>query len=126
MGAPALRRQPEPVAPAAPVAPVALKSLLLELNDLKRIRSAGRDGSIASRLFRSAWAALAAGERGGDVALQISAAAVAAARLGDLSFETLRDLGLSAAKARAVLRASFDEVSGAVAEPLRSTSAAWR
>jgi 5'-deoxynucleotidase YfbR-like HD superfamily hydrolase len=123
MGAPALRRQPEPAAPSVPVAPIApsaLKGLLLELNDLKRIRSAGRDGSVAARLFRSAWAALVAGERGDDVAFRVTAAAVAAARLGDLSFGALQDLGLSAEEARAVLRASFDEVSDAVAEPLRS------
>jgi 5'-deoxynucleotidase YfbR-like HD superfamily hydrolase len=117
MGAPALRRQPEP---AAPDALIALKGLLLELNDLKRIRSAGRDGSIAARLFRRAWAALAAGERRADVALRVTAAAVAAARLGDLSFETLQALGLSAEDARAVLRASFDEVSEPIADPLRS------
>lgn len=119
MGAPARKGQAEAVG-AFPVAPVELRGLLLELNDLKRIRSASRDGSLATRLFRAAWRALVAGEAAGDVARSVTAAAVAAARLGDLDAETLGVLGLSDGEAGAVLRASFDEVSAAVAEPLRS------
>ena len=92
-------------------APPALMPLVRELCDLKRVRSAGRAGSIAERLFARAWALLAEGR---------DEAAVAAARLGDLSFETLQALGLSAEDARAILRASFDEVSEPIAVPLRS------
>lgn len=101
-------------------APVALRSLLLELSDLKRIRSAGRDGSIATRLFRRAWAGLVAGESAEEVAMRVTAAAVAAARLGDLDAAALAGLGLSRDEAADVLRASFDEVAGEVHEPLRS------
>ncbi len=84
--------------------------LLRELGDLKRIRSAERDGSIAQRLFLRGWAALAAGEAPGSVMRRIVAAALAAARLGDLDRATLADLGLSDTEAVAVLERGFDEV----------------
>ena len=42
-------------------APPDLLPLLRMLGDLKRIRSAGHDGSIAARLFAAAWAGVAAG-----------------------------------------------------------------
>jgi len=38
---------------AGEAAPAHLANLFRELNDLKRIRSAGRTGSIAARLFRA-------------------------------------------------------------------------
>ena len=65
-------------------APSVLKPLFGELGDLKRIRSAGREGSIATRLFRTAWRELLSGRRPGAVATRITAAALAAARLGDI------------------------------------------
>lgn len=86
--------------------------LLRELGDLKRIRSADRDGSIAERLFARAWAALVAGDRVDDVMRRTVAAALAAARLGDLDRAALADLGLSAAEAVVVLERAFDEVAG--------------
>ena len=43
-------------------APAELRELFVELNDLKRVRSAGRPSSIADRLFATAWSRLAAGE----------------------------------------------------------------
>ncbi|GAA3709101.1 hypothetical protein GCM10022268_18000 [Sphingomonas cynarae] len=84
--------------------------LLRELGDLKRISSAERDGSIAERLFLRGWAALAAGNPPVSVMRRIVAAALAAARLGDLDRATLADLGLSDAEALAVLERGFDEV----------------
>ena len=84
--------------------------LLRELGDLKRIRSADRDGSIAERLFARGWAALAAGEAPAAVMRRTVAAALAAARLGDLDRMTLAELGLSDAEARTVLERGFDEV----------------
>lgn len=84
--------------------------LLRELGDLKRIRSAEREGSIAERLFARGWAALAAGEPVGAVMRRTVAAALAAARLGDLDRATLAVLGLSDAEATAVLTRGFDEV----------------
>ena len=58
--------------------------LLRELGDLKRIRSAGHEGSIAERLFARGWAALAVGDQAGAVMRRTVAAALAAARLADL------------------------------------------
>lgn len=93
---------------AAELSP-AILPLFRELGDLKRIRSADREGSIAERLFRDAWAALHAGEPASDVMARTVAAALAAARLGDLSLLKLRALGLGT-QAVAVLQRSFDEV----------------
>jgi 5'-deoxynucleotidase YfbR-like HD superfamily hydrolase len=92
--------------------------LLRELGDLKRIRSAERDGSIAQRLFLRGWAALAAGDAPVSVMRRIVAAALAAARLGDLDRVTLADLGLSDAEAIAVLERGFDEVAVQLAPDL--------
>ena len=101
--------------------------LLRELGDIKRIRSAEREGSIAERLFASGWAALVAGEAVDAVMLRTVAAALAAARLGDLDRATLSDLGLSHDEATAVLERGFDEVAGlldpALAGRLRGTLA---
>ncbi len=112
MAAPAL-------AAAREAAPAAIMDLLRELNDLKRIRSAGRDGSIATRLFRRAWLALFAGAPVEDVMARTVAAALAAARLADLDRETLGRLGLSPEEAAGVLQAGFDDVAGSMPEPLR-------
>ena len=113
--------QDETATPEAPfgAAPPALRPLLLEMNDLKRIRSAGRNGSIATRLFREAWGRLVAGEAVGVVLLRITAASVAAARLGDLDASRLRALGLPGDAADETLARAFDALAGDVAEPLR-------
>lgn len=100
-------------------APIALRSLLVELNDLKRVRSAGRDGSIMTRLFREAWARLVAREPAEAVMLRITAAAVAALRLGDLDRATLRLVGLSDDEASGTLVRAFDAVAQSVPDPLR-------
>lgn len=88
--------------------------LLRELGDLKRVTSAGNAGSIAERLFRRGWAALAAGDDAGEVMRRTVAAALAAVRLGDLDRATLSDLKLDGAAALAVLERGFDEVAGAI------------
>ncbi|WP_375382462.1 hypothetical protein [uncultured Sphingomonas sp.] len=101
--------------------------LLRELGDIKRIRSAERDGSIAERLFASGWATLVAGEAVEAVMLRTVAAALAAARLGDLDRATLSELGLTHDEATVVLGRGFDEVAGlldpALAVRLRGTLA---
>ena len=51
-------------------APEALRDLLVEMNDLKRVRSAGRQGSIAERLFAQGWGLLTGGGAPDDVALE--------------------------------------------------------
>ena len=75
-------------------APLALRPLLVELNDLKRVHAAGRTGSIAERLFAQGWGALTGGAPAEDVALDITAKALAAARLCDLDAAFLAAAGL--------------------------------
>jgi 5'-deoxynucleotidase YfbR-like HD superfamily hydrolase len=101
--------------------PVELKSLdraliplLREINDLKRVRAAGIDGTLAARAFRRSWARLVAGDSLVTVALRETALAVAAARLGGIDRAMLTRAGLSGEDATEVLQAGFD----AVAEPL--------
>lgn len=88
-----------------------LVPLAVELGDLKRLRDASSPDSLASRLFRSAWGALLAGQAPLDVALLATADAVAAARLGGIDRAVLLGAGLTGAEAADVLARSFDEVS---------------
>ncbi len=99
-------------APGLAAAPRSLRALLGEIGDLKRIRCANRAGSIARRSFRAAWSALAAGGAPTQVMLATVAAALAAARLGDLDGPKLRELGLDRDASLAVLRRGFDDVAG--------------
>ena len=85
-----------------------------ELGDLKRVRDAASPDSLASRLFRRAWEALAAGEDILTVAFGTTADALAAARLGDIDRAVLLGAGLTDPEATAVLERSFDEVAGVV------------
>ena len=95
-----------------------LLPLFRELNDLKRIRAAGRQGSVAERLFLRSWARLVSGEALVQVALQETAHAVAAARLAGIDAQVLADGGLSAAERRTVLRSGLDAVAGPLDGPL--------
>ncbi len=98
----------------------ALLPLFRELNDLKRIRVAGQNGSIAERLFLRSWARLAGGEVLEEVALSETAHAVAAARLAGIDAEVLADGGFAAPERLDVLHSGLD----AVAEPLDRAFAA--
>ncbi len=80
--------------------------VLRQIGELKRVRSAGRDGSIATRLFASAWRRELAGEA--DAAFATTAAALAAASLGDIDVPTLSELGLAAGVAARVRHAALD------------------
>ena len=71
----------------------ALTPLAAELGALKRLRDARSPESFASRLFRRAWGALAAGQEPASCALQTTADALAAARLGGIDREVLRACG---------------------------------
>ena len=102
-------------------APAALLTLFRELGVLKRLHSAGRRGSIADRLFRAAWGALAVGDAPAEIAFRVTGAALAAARLGDLDGAALRALGLDDAEVSAILARAFDAVAEAIPEPLRAT-----
>ncbi len=97
-----------------------LKGLFGEIGDLKRLHSAGRDGSIATRLFRAAWCDLTAGSPVAEVARRITAQALASARLGDLDRALLVEAGLSGADGNGILCRAVEEISGPVPEPLRS------
>ena len=92
----------------------AIVRLFRELGDLKRIHSANESGSLAERLFSRAWAALHRGDAPEAVMARTTAAALAAARLGDLDLETLQALGLSQTQAVAALERAFDEVAGSL------------
>ena len=98
-------------------APTHLRDLFQEIGDLKRIRSAGRHGSVATRGFRAAWATLTNGATPAATMSSIVAAAMSATRLGDLDRAKLRELGLGDAEAAEVLHRAFD----AVAEGLDPT-----
>ena len=100
-------------------APAALRELFVEMNDLKRVRSAGREGSIAERLFAQGWGLLTGGASPDDVALDITATTLAATRLCDLDAAFLSAAGLSDAAAFAVLVAGFDAVTGDLDPDLR-------
>ena len=103
----------------SPAAPLPLRGLLVELGDLKRVRSAGRAGSIAERLFAQGWGALTGGAPAETVALQITASALTAARLCDLDGPFLAAAGLDDRHAAGVLVAGFDAVTEAVDDALR-------
>jgi hypothetical protein len=103
-----------------PAAPAELRDLFVELNDLKRVRSAGRDGSIAERLFAQAWGLLTGGASPEDVALDVTATALAAARLCDLDAAFLAAAGLSDAEVAGVLTDGFDGVTEALDPDLRA------
>ena len=99
----------------------ALLPLFRGLNDLKRIRAAGKNGSIAERLFLRSWARLFAGDALGEVALSETAHAVASVRLAGIDAEVLTEGGFAAGDRLAVLRSGLDAVAG----PLDCELAAW-
>lgn len=91
----------------------------VELNDLKRITSAGRTGSVATRLFQDAWSALIGGTRVDTVAGWITGRALAAARLGDIDATILMEAGVPEDEARTVLVSAADAVASALLAPIR-------
>ncbi len=92
---------------------------LRELGDLKRIRSAAHEGSIAERLFVAGWAALVRGDPPAAVMERTVGAALVAARLGDLDLAALQALG-AGDRAVEVIERAFDEVASGIGEPLRT------
>jgi hypothetical protein len=96
-----------------------LTPLAAELCALKRLRDAREPDSFASRLFRRAWGALLAGQDPASCALQTTADALAAARLGGIDRAVLRVCGIEDAAADAVLGRGFDEVAGPLDAGLR-------
>jgi 5'-deoxynucleotidase YfbR-like HD superfamily hydrolase len=88
----------------------ALIPLLREVNDLKRVRCAGMQGTLAARAFRRAWGRLVAGDPPVTVALRETALAVAAARLGGIDRAMLTRAGLTGEAATEILQRAFDAV----------------
>lgn len=71
-----------------------LRPLLGEINDLKRVRVAGRPGTLAEQGFFRSWAALIAGDDPRRVAVREATAARIAARLAGIDAATLLHVGL--------------------------------
>ena len=95
--------------PYSRLAPI--RSMLGEINDLKRIRVAGRVGSLAEVGFARSWEALIAGQVPERVARREAAWSVASARLGGIDAATLTEAGLGRGEVEAILRASIVEIS---------------
>lgn len=91
----------------------------VELNDLKRIHSAGRQGSAATRMFQDAWSVLVAGSTPLDTASWITARALAAARLGDLDRTVLIGAGVSRPETNEILLRAVEAVAGPILAPTR-------
>jgi hypothetical protein len=81
-----------------------LLPLLRELNDLKRVKVAGVEGSMAEQLFARSWQALVAGEDATTIALRETARALVAVRLPGYTVPLLTSLGMSAEEAEATLQ----------------------
>ncbi len=102
-------------------APPALMPTVRALCDLKRIRSAGRAGSVAERLFARAWGLLVEGCPAAAVARDVTADALAATILGDLDAAALEAAGVPAEAAARLRRDAAAEA----AAPLDPVSRAW-
>ena len=88
--------------------------LAAELCDLKRVRDASSGDSLASRMFRRGWGTLLAGQDPTAVAMQTTADAVAAARLGGIDRDMLAMAGVEGDAATVILVRSFNQVAGLV------------
>lgn len=82
--------------------------LFRELNGLKRIRVAGKDGSRAQRLFVRAWTRLIAGEDAGQVAREETALAIVATLLAGIDAEVLTIGEIPAGTRLEIFQRAFD------------------
>ncbi len=85
-----------------------LLPLFRGLNDLKRIRVADRDGSLAHRLFARSWSRLIEGEAVEEIAWSETAGAIVAAKLAGINGPILQSGGLDEAARLEVLERAFD------------------
>ena len=115
---PAFANTSAPARPEALVGLAAVIPLLRELNDLKRVRVAGREGSLAEQLFGRAWAALVAGEAPATVALRETARALVGVRLPGYDAALLGSLGLAEADAAQVLQQALRDAGQPLATDL--------
>ena len=94
-----------------------LLPLLRELNNLKRIRVAGKVGSWAERAFGRSWDRLLRGENIEAVALEETARAVAATLLAGIDAGVLGDGGVPPEAVSDIFRRAFDAAGGGI-EPM--------
>ena len=94
-----------------------LTPLLRQMNGLKRVRVAGRPGSLVDQSFARAWQRLLAGEEADDVAASETAALVAATRLAGLDLRVLREHGAETSEAARVMEAAVEEAAGRALTP---------
>ncbi len=85
-----------------------LAAVAAELGELKRVRRAGRPGSVSEHLFRIAWSDLCAGQAVSDVADTVTAAALVGCRLGAIDDAVLREAGVAPDRRRAIQVGAFD------------------
>jgi 5'-deoxynucleotidase YfbR-like HD superfamily hydrolase len=109
--------------PGDPVLPARSLDILRELGELKRVRSAAQQGSIADRLFARGWASLAAGTPAALVWRQVAGAALCATRLGDIDVPLMLHLGVPRQDALAILLRALDKVLAELPEPLSAIPA---
>lgn len=88
--------------------------LFREINNLKRIRSANIDGSIAYNLFRRSWGAINGGADVREIAVVIAKDAVVGANLGAIDAEVLRAAELTGEQIETILRRAFDAVAAPI------------
>ena len=94
--------------------PAPLLSLLRELGELKRVRSAARPGTIAERLFADGWSRLLAGALPEDAMRGNVAAALTATRLGDIDAATLRTLDVAEDTIAPILARALAEITAVI------------
>ena len=102
-----------------------LLPLFRELNGLKRVRVAGKDGSWAERLFFRAWTRLIEGEDVRQIAREETALAVVSTLMAGIDAEVLADGGIPPEARLEILQCAFDKacypLSPTLAGSLRAT-----
>ncbi len=96
-----------------------LTALLAELNELKR-QSTPLTSSLAQSIFAFAWHRILDGQEIGHVALEVTARAVVAARLGGIDEYSLEEAGIHEPVIRSIFERSFDAVSAPIEPVLRN------
>lgn len=90
--------------------------LLREIGNLKRIRAAESEVSLAAQMFERAWGRINGGENVKSVAVSTVAEAIIAANLGAISTEVLRRANLSDNEIETILLRAFDRFANVLDE----------
>ncbi len=94
--------------------PAELLSLMREIGELKRLRSAGQVGSFAERLFSNGWSRLGGGVSPVDALGKCVFDALRGTRLGDIDAAVMRDLGMAEAEVDRILERASSDAAGAI------------